>query len=145
MAIAAIALVGVFVALYLSLYKVGIIGELACSTGSCETVQLSRWADFLGIPVAAWGVGYYATILALAIVGLQDRFADSRGVATGMLALTGWGVLFSGWLTWLELFVIHAICVYCVVSAVIVTVLFVLAWLEWRELRTAGDVDAADA
>ena len=31
--------------------------------------------------------------------------------------MTGWGVLFSGWLTYLELFVIDAICMWCVVSA----------------------------
>jgi uncharacterized membrane protein len=52
-----------------------------------------------------------------------------------LLALTGWGVLFSGWLTYLELFVIHAICRWCVVSAVIALVLFVLALWDWK--RTA--------
>ena len=141
MAIATIALVGIFVALYLSLYKLGVIGQLACSTGSCETVQLSRWADLLGIPVAAWGVGYYALLFALALVGLQERYYDSRAVPLALLLLTGWGVVFTAWLTWLELYVIHAICVYCVVSAVLVSVLFVLCWLEWRASR-AIDGDA---
>ena len=55
---ALVALAGLFVATYLTLYKLGVVGTLSCSVGSCETVQLSRWAMLLGLPVAAWGVGY---------------------------------------------------------------------------------------
>jgi hypothetical protein len=47
---ALIALIGVFLSLYLTLFKLGYIGTLACGTGSCETVQLSKWGDFLGLP-----------------------------------------------------------------------------------------------
>ena len=132
---ALVALVGVFVALYLALYKAGIIGTLACGAGGCETVQMSRWSEFLGLSVAVWGVAFYIVVLALALATLQERWADSRPLALGLLVLTGWGVLFSGWLTWLELFVIHAICRWCVVSAVIALLLFVLAFLDWRALR----------
>jgi uncharacterized membrane protein len=131
---ALIALVGLFVALYLTLYKVGVIGELTCSVGSCETVNTSRWSTFLGLPVAAWGLGYYATVVVVALVGLSERFEDSRRLALGMLLLTAWGALFSLWLTYLELFVIHAICQWCVISAVLAFALFVVTWLDWREL-----------
>jgi uncharacterized membrane protein len=131
---ALIALVGLFVALYLTLYKVGVIGELTCSVGSCETVNTSRWSTFLGLPVAAWGLGYYATVVVVALIGLSERFEDSRRLALGMLLLTAWGALFSLWLTYLELFVIHAICQWCVISAVLAFALFVVTWLDWREL-----------
>lgn len=57
MIVATLSLAGIFVALYLLLYKLGIVGNLACSIGSCETVNLSKWAMFLGAPVAAWGSG----------------------------------------------------------------------------------------
>jgi len=130
---ALIALVGLFIALYLTLYKVGIIGTLACGTGTCETVQLSRWATFGGLPVAAWGMAYYVLVLALALAGIQDRWAASSALSLTIVVVTGWGVLFSAWLTYLELFVIRAICRWCVVSAVLAVVLFVLAFLEWRE------------
>lgn len=133
---ALIALVGVFVSLYLTLYKLGVIGTLACGTGSCETVQLSRWGDFLGLPVAAWGVGFYVVVLVLAVAGLQDRFADSRPIALALLVVTGWGVLFSGWLTYLELAVIRAICRWCVFSAALTVVLFVLASVDWKQERS---------
>jgi uncharacterized membrane protein len=132
---ALIALAGLFVATYLTLYKLGLIGTLSCSVGSCETVQLSRWATLLGLPVAVWGVGYYALVFMLTLAGIQERFAESRGLALALLLLTGWGVVFSSWLTYLELFVIDAICQWCVVSAVLAGLLFVVCWLDWREVR----------
>ena len=131
---ALIALVGLFVALYLTLYKVGVIGELTCSIGSCEAVQTSRWSTFLGLPVAAWGLAFYTSVLALALAGLTERYEDSRQLALGMLALTAWGALFSLWLTYLELFVIRAICQWCVISALLAVGLTVVSYLDWREL-----------
>jgi uncharacterized membrane protein len=142
MIIGMLALIGVFVSTYLTLYKFGYIGSLQCAVGSCETVNTSRWATFFGLPVAAWGLGFYVSALALVVVGIQERYADSRALSLALVALTGWGVLFSGWLTYLELFVIDAICIWCVTSAVIVLVMFAVSVAEYRETgdgrRVAG-------
>ena len=135
--LALLALSGFFVALYLALYKLGYIGALTCSVGSCEQVNTSKWAMFLGLPVAMWGVGFYAVTFVAALIGLQERFADSRAVALGLAALCVWGVLFSLYLTYLELFVIHAVCQWCVVSAVIVTLMCIVSILDLR----VGDGD----
>lgn len=129
--IAALALAGIFVALYLTLYKMGAIGELSCRVGSCETVNSSPWAVLLGAPVAAWGVGFYVVVFAVALAGLSERFADSRQLSLALVLLSGWGVLFSSWLTYLELFVIRAICQWCVVSAVIVVAIFLVSLRDY--------------
>jgi uncharacterized membrane protein len=134
MLVALVALAGVFVAAYLTLYKLGYIGTLACAVGSCETVQTSKWATFLGFPVGAWGVGYYVGVLALAMVGLSGRFADSRRLSEILVGVTTFGLVFSLWLTYLELFVIHAICQWCVISAILATILCILSWLDLREI-----------
>lgn len=141
MGVAALALAGIFVALYLTLYKLGAIGELSCRVGSCETVNSSPWAVFLGAPVAAWGVAFYMVTFVLAMAGLQGRFADSRRLSLGLVLLSGFGVLFSGWLTYLELFVIRAICQWCVVSAVIVTLIFMVSALDYVAERKSGISD----
>lgn len=134
-----LALTGAFIALYLTLYKVGVVGTLSCSVGSCETVNLSRWATFLGLPVAAWGLGTYVVLFALSLLGVQERFDGSRAISMGLLAVSGWSVLFSAWLTYLELFVIHAICMWCVISAVLMLGIFVASVVDWREVRGSGD------
>ena len=132
---ALISLAGLFVGAYLTLYKFGFIGTLACNVGSCEQVQTSRWSVFLGIPVATWGVGFYILMLGLSIAGLQPRFAESRRLSLAILLLAGWGVLFTAWLNYLEGFVIHAWCEWCLGSATMVLLLFVLAVMDWRETR----------
>ena len=144
MLVALVALTGVFVALYLTLYKLGYIGTLACAVGSCETVQTSKWATLFGFPVGAWGVGYYIAVLAIALLGLTPRWADSRGLSDVLLAVTTFGLLFSFWLTYLELFVIHAICQWCVVSAILAAILFALSWLDRRDVTAHLEAEAAD-
>lgn len=134
MVIAALALLGVFVAAYLTLYKVGVIGQLACSIGSCTTVQSSRYAIFLGLPVAAWGLAFYVAVFVVTMIGLQDRFVDSRPISLFLVASSGVGTAFSLWLTYLEAFVIKAWCQWCVVSALIVFGIFIASWLDLREL-----------
>ncbi len=131
--LALVALAGIFVALYLALYKMGYIGQLACAVGSCEKVQTSKWATMFGVPIAVWGVGYYVGVLALAVFGMRPDYADLSSVSKVLVAVTGVGLLFSGWLTYLELFVINAICQWCVISAVLATILFVLALLDLHD------------
>jgi uncharacterized membrane protein len=138
MIVAMLALAGIFVATYLLLYKIGVIGQLTCSIGSCETVNTSKWATFLGMPVAGWGVAFYVVLFVMALVSTGERFAESRGMAQLIVFMAGTGVIFSAWLTWLELFRIHAICQWCVTSAILVTLIFVISVLELRE--TSGAV-----
>src|SRR5437868_14204129 len=107
MIVALLALIGGLIALYLTLYKLGLITELACSVGSCEMVNTSRWATLLGLPVAAWGLVSYVVILALAIAGLGEGRELAPGISLALVVASGWSVLFSGWLTYPELFVIH--------------------------------------
>jgi uncharacterized membrane protein len=96
--------------------------------------------------VALWGVGFYVTVLVVAIAGTLPRYSDSRGLGTLLFVLGTTGVLVSGYLTALELFVIHAICMWCVISAIIATLIFVLCWLERAQARrTLGAFDRAGA
>ena len=145
MGIALLALGGVFLAAFLTLYHYGYVGTLACGTGGCEKVQASSWAKFLGIPVALWGTGYYASVFAVATAGAVGTLAERRWPSIALVTLNGWGVLFSGYLTWAEIARIHALCRYCIVSAMLVLALFALSVLDLRGRRPgmASGPDAA--
>ncbi len=136
MIVAALALAGIFIGLYLTLYKIGVIGELTCSIGSCETVNTSKWSWFLGLPVAAWGLFFYVDVFAIALVGTMPRFESEPVISLVLTAEAAVGVLFSAWLTYLELAVIHAICIWCVTSAIVVTLIFLTSLLDLQESRT---------
>ena len=128
-----VGLVGLFVAVYLLLYQMGFYGSLLCGAGSCETVQASKYARFLGQPVPLWGTLWYAGVLVLAFLGLGPAYGMRWLEVLLALAVTG-GLLFSAYLTGVELFILHAVCMWCVISAVLTVLLFVLAQ-PWRTLR----------
>jgi uncharacterized membrane protein len=131
-ALVLLTLVGLLVATYLWLYKVGVLGQLQCGTGSCELVQASRYAELLGLPVAFYGVGGYAALFALGLAGLQPRFAGDRRVTSLLVALATLGFAFTLYLTAIELFVLHAICRWCMASAVIMTAIWILSIVDLR-------------
>ncbi|HEX9282606.1 MAG TPA: vitamin K epoxide reductase family protein [Gemmatimonadales bacterium] len=126
-AIVLLALVGLLIATYLWLYKIGVLGELRCGTGSCEYVQTSRYADLLGIPVAFYGVAGYAALFVLGLAGLQPAWAGDRRLTVLVSGLATAGFAFTLYLTYVELFVLHAICRWCVASAAIMTAIWVLS------------------
>ena len=129
-AIAVLALAGVFVSLYLWLHKLGVIGVLQCGTGGCDTVQASRYADFLGLPVALYGVVGYGVLFAVSLGAVQQAHAPRRRLDTVLAVLASLGFAFTLYLTAVELFVIHAICRWCVASAIVATLLFLAALFE---------------
>ncbi len=142
MSIAVLALVGLFVSGYLSLYNYGLLGVIQCGIGGCLVVQSSAYAWFpprtisdVGIPVAMLGIFAYATLFAIAIAGVQPRLVRARWVATSLFVLSAIGVAFSAWLTYLEAAVINAWCQWCVVSAIIITLIFLLSIPGFRAAR----------
>ncbi len=138
LALALLALAGLFISIYLWLYKLGKIGTIACGTGGCETVQLSPQSRFLGIDVSLIGVVGYTVLLGLAMLALIPKHQGASWPLKWLMVLAGAAVLFTIYLKYLEFFVIHAVCRWCVGSAVVIITLFGVSVLEWRQVR-AGD------
>ncbi|HLB36914.1 MAG TPA: vitamin K epoxide reductase family protein [Gemmatimonadales bacterium] len=125
MVAATLALAGFFVSFYLWLWKLGVVGSLACGPGGgCEYVQTSPWAMIFGIPVALFGVVGYLVLFTVSLIGLQPGWAQRREPTLALVALSGAAVLFTAYLTYLEAAVIHAWCRWCLVSAGIIVAIF---------------------
>jgi uncharacterized membrane protein len=146
MAAAMLAVLGLLDASYLALERM--IGDTSgfCPTGGgCTTVQSSAYSALFGIPLAYIGVAGYLTMLALALLALSaERLAGLRVTAL-LLALAGLGVLFSLYLSYLQVAVIGAICFWCVVSALIELSIWTLALLDWRAERAQETIQPARA
>jgi len=135
MVIALLALIGLFVALYLWAHNAGLLGEIVCGVGDCATVQASEFAHIGPVPVSSIGVFGYMVLIALGFVGLRPGHRDSALIGGLLLAGSASGVAFSAWLTYLEAFVIHAWCQYCVISAILITLIFFASLPELARLR----------
>jgi uncharacterized membrane protein len=122
-----LAAAGLLISTYLSwVHFVGVAPVCVGGGGGCETVQSSRYATVLGVPVSVLGIIGYAGLLSSAVL------RGEVGVYLGFLiALVG--TLFSAYLTYLEIFVIHAVCQWCVASAAIMVAALICASLAaWR-------------
>lgn len=109
---------------------------LSCggSTG-CETVKNSVYANLAGIPLPVLGLISYTALLVLLLSQGQPAVSKqgwSPVVALAIFGISLAGVLYSAYLTYVELFVIYAICRWCVASAVIMVAIFVLSVFNLR-------------
>ena len=135
MVIAILALIGLCVALYLWAHNAGLTGPIVCGLGDCGTVQSSEYATIGPISVSSIGVFGYIVVLVLSFVGLQPANRESALIGGLLLTGSGGGVVFSGWLTYLEAFVINAWCQYCVISAILITLIFLASLPEIPRLQ----------
>ncbi len=108
LAIAALSLLGVGVSGYLT-YEHYASGSYFCAgLGDCDFVNSSVYAVVAGVPVALLGLLAYAGIFVAALASLRDdRF--TYNALLGIFGLALIGVLFSAYLTYVELYILHAI------------------------------------
>ena len=125
-ALAGLSLAGVALTGYLLTVRWG-DGQLYCSTGGCETVQSSRYAEVLGVPVALAGLLAYLLLGASAFVAAPLARVAAAAVALSALA-------FSAYLLVIQLVVIEAICQWCVASDALTTLVAAVALLRLREV-----------
>jgi uncharacterized membrane protein len=131
LALAVVALAGTALAAYLTYVHYN-EGALVCTTGGCEQVQQSEYADLAGIPVALLGLIAYVAVLGLVAWDTPLARTLTAALALGALA-------FSGYLVALQLFVIEATCIWCMVNDLLIVPL--LAVLSIWRLRAEPATD----
>lgn len=93
--------------------------------GDCWAVNSSKYSMIFGIPVSLVGIVAYALILVVFLFENRYSLLQANGIYI-LFGLTTIGILYSAYLTYIELFVIYAICPFCVVSAAAMVVLFIM-------------------
>ena len=117
--------VGLIVAGYLAYIETTQSLAVCGPVGDCNTVQASNYATILGIPIAILGLVNYLAVGLLWFLQSRVREEQRQLVWLGLMGLTFVGVVFSIYLTALELFVIRAVCAWCLTSAVVTALLLI--------------------
>ncbi len=116
---------GFAVSLYLLTVHWGWWQAVCLGVGDCEAVNTSIYSELLGIPVALLGALTYATIILLNVGLLSGLLSELAARIQFFLVMLG--VLFSAYLTYIELFVLHTICPWCVISAMLISAIMLLS------------------
>ncbi len=118
-----LAIAGALVAAYLLSVEATGSQAFCGPIGDCNAVQQSSYARLFGIlPIAALGLLLQFGLLVAWLVVTFVRGSAARAAAVLLLTLSALALLFSIYLTCLELFVIGAVCAWCLTSAAIVAV-----------------------
>jgi uncharacterized membrane protein len=113
---ATFALIGTLIALYLLLHDLG-LSSIICPIAGCDKVQASEYSKWFGIPVAAFGLIGFISLLGLSVIGLFKPRVFNLPIRTLLVTISSLGLIAYIPLTYLELFVIHAVCFWCVTSS----------------------------
>jgi uncharacterized membrane protein len=117
---------GVAVAGYLTWAHYADATVVCVTGGGCETVQESSYAEIAGVPVALIGLLGYAALLVLIVW-------DAPMARLGAATLAFVGLIFSGYLLVVQVFVIDALCTWCVINDIVIApALAVLTALRLR-------------
>ena len=127
--LAALDLIGLAIAGYLSVVELR--GDLPyCGPlRGCEEVALSEYARVGGIPVAVFGVLLSISLFVLAITWMRSDRIELLAAHYGLSLI---GVVFELYFTYLELFVIGAVCVWCATYGLSLVARFAVALRVWR-------------
>jgi uncharacterized membrane protein len=136
-AITTLALIGLIDAIYLTWIKAANQVAICGGIGDCELVNSSLYSELFGLPIALYGAGAYLAILLLNVLEDRSDFLQENGPML-VFGLSLAGVLYSAYLTYIELYVLKAVCPYCVLSAVVLLGLLIVSGmrlrLHWREV-----------
>ena len=96
------------------------------ATVSCTQAYLSPYGSLFGVPVALFGVFFFAVVLLL--VGLGGRRPQGReNIPAYVFALSTVGLAFVLYLAWASFFRLHAVCLLCTTTYVAVIALFIIS------------------
>lgn len=94
--------------------------------GSCTEVINSRFSTFFGIPVEYLGLAYYS-IIAVGY-GLRAVWPDFNGtLIVPLLFLSTFALIFSFYLTFIQIFTIRKLCTWCLISALFTLFIFCIS------------------
>ncbi len=123
----ALAVLGIAVSIYMTVYKITSNSAMCLGSGDCSTVNASRYSEIYGIPVAVVGVAGYLAILALLLLEQRGDKFFRQNSPLGVFGLSVGGFGFTLYLVYIEAFILKAYCPFCVTSQVTMTILFILS------------------
>jgi uncharacterized membrane protein len=138
--LAALDLVGLGIALYLSVVELAGGVPVCGPIHGCEEVARSEYSRIAGIPVAVFGVALSMVLLTLAVAWWRT---DLYVLLLAHYGLSLAGVLFEAYFMYLQVFVIGAVCVWCTSYGLSLILRFVIALIVWLRNRPPAEASTA--
>jgi uncharacterized membrane protein len=137
--LAVLDVIGLAIALYLSVVELGGGVPVCGPLHGCETVAQSEYSRIAGVPVAVYGVGLSLILLTLAVTWWRTNL---YGLLLAHYGLSLAGVIFEIYFIYIQIAVIRAVCVWCTTYGLSLILRFVVALVVWLRQPRPVDVEA---
>lgn len=97
---------------------------------SCDTVNKSIYSEVYHIPVAAFGLGYFALVALLVLLKKKILYVFVLSLVAIVPSIA---------LTYIELFVLHAICVFCESTKIVIVAIIIVSYVSWKKEMRANE------
>ena len=97
------------------------------ATVSCTQAYLSPYGSFLGVPVALFGVLFFALVLLLVAIGGREKAPARDAIPAYVFAISTVGLAFILYLAWASYTQLHTFCMLCAITYVSVIALFIIS------------------
>lgn len=131
-----LALIGLADSWYLSASAVAgdpLVCDFGAGLDGCNLVAQSPYSRIMGVPLADFGIIFYA---ALGLLSALLLFVERRPLLRALVILSVLGALMSVAFLYIQAVLIQALCVYCLISAAIT---FLAVPLAFRAARSAQE------
>jgi uncharacterized membrane protein len=140
-AVPVLALAGLGVSGYLTYVHYALIEPVCVFNAKCDEVLASPHAQMWGVPLALLGMVMYAVVIVLSLLLWRRESVWEHPIALGIYGVTLTGMVFTGYLYYLEISVLHAFCSWCVISSIILAIIFIISIINFvskkRRLESA--------
>jgi len=106
---------------------------LSCDIGAgldgCNIVAQSPYSQFLGLPLALYGIGFFAVLF---VFSMALMVFHSRSLYRAVHLLSLVGSVASLVFLFIQFALIQAICIYCIASAVLVFCMYLISRVLWK-------------
>lgn len=133
---AAAGAMGVGVSIYLGFQHAADAGASVCSVSdifNCDTVNRSEYSEFMGVPIAFIGAGFYAAVLAVSVAAIRmpdDHKRAAHAIFFGSIL----SAFYSGFLAWASM-QLGAWCLFCISLYGVNLILLVASALQARTVE----------
>ena len=97
------------------------------ATVNCTQAYLSPYGSFWGVPVALFGVLFFALVLLLVAIGGRDKAPARDAIPAYVFAISTVGLAFILYLAWASYTQLHTFCMLCAVTYVSVIAIFIIS------------------
>ena len=93
---------------------------------NCTQAYLSRFGSLWGVPVALWGVLFFAIVLFL-LIGARSHSSAREAILGYIFLMSTIGLAIVLYLAWASFFQLHTVCLFCATTYIAVIAIFILS------------------